>query len=247
MGIVYVAEGYDFVKIGRCEDETQRQIGLKNEFDMPTGFFLKLAFRCKKPKKIEDKFLLKFKKYKVERYKGSTRDTKSRESFDREKMSTIIKKMKKYAEKKGYFIKYYKPNFEYENFDSILDKRETEHGSEFLVKWMNGEESWIHYDCIPESFILEEGWETHDMLDIPEAPGDDSDDEWNGSDDDLSDEDISGDDDSDEEPEAQFTDYDEDSSEDESEDEEETNPSNRKRPAEGQDSPRKRRKPASSR
>ena len=138
----------------------------------------------------------------------------------------------------------------FDDFDRILDERGTEHGIEFLVKWMNGEESWIHYDCIPESFILEEGRETHDMRDIPEAPDDESDFEWNGSDEDFSDEDEledEYDEDSAEESEAQFTDYDEYSSEDESEDEEETNLSNRKRPAEGQDSLRKRRKPASSR
>ena len=88
MGIVYVAESYDSIKIGESGDETERQNSLKYEFSVPTGYFIKLAFRCKKSgksKEVEDKFLAKFKKYKVERYKGSTRDDESRESFDRKK------------------------------------------------------------------------------------------------------------------------------------------------------------------
>ena len=36
----------------------------------------------------------------------------------------------------------------------------------------------VHYDCIPSCFILEEGFFIHDMLDIPEPPEDDSDDDW---------------------------------------------------------------------
>ena len=96
-------------------------------------------------------------------------------------MSTIIKKMKKYADKKGYIIKKYNPYYQYHEFESLLDRRGKEHEIEFFVKWKNGEKSWVHYDCIPESLILEEGWETHDMLDIPEPPEDDSDDDWEPS------------------------------------------------------------------
>jgi len=180
MAFVYIAEGHDSIKIGetRGSNINMRESQLKNEFGEPTGYSIKLLIKCPESKEVERKFLDKYNKYKIEKYKGSTFECKSRESFKRKKLPKLCRKMKKHANKKRYDIIIDNPEYEYHNFKKILDERGTGHNIKFYVEWINGEKSWVRYHFIPEEYILSEGFKTHDQRDIPDAPEDDNDTEY---------------------------------------------------------------------